>query len=209
MSKIAIAGHVWEVEEVDYKHHVVYCHRVGGVVHAYFGEEPGDIDNRVLERMRLLLLQTDSYAYLLPNAVARLADTRRLAARAGLGLRPLVPLGGDMYSLTPWLGSYAFLALERFLRLRCATHLGLSKDFDSFRPYYMRFTMQVPAADFYRILREEIARPLDPMDLLYPNEMPIFDKYDETLPASLTRKGFAYGVLDVDTMKQWIMALPD
>lgn len=209
MSKIAIAGHVWEVEEVDYKHHVVYCHRVGGVVHAYFGEEPGDIDNRVLERMRLLLLQTDNYAYLLPNAVARLADTRRLAARAGLGLRPLVPLGGDMYSLTPWLGSYAFLALERFLRLRCATHLGLSKDFDSFRPYYMRFTMQVPSADFYRILREEIARPLDPMDLLYPNEMPIFDKYDETLPASLTRKGFAYGVLDVDTMKQWIMALPD
>jgi len=209
MSKIAIAGHVWEVEEVDYKHHVVYCHRVGGVVHAYFGEEPGDIDNRVLERMRLLLLQTDNYAYLLPNAVARLADTRRLAARAGLGLRPLVPLGGDMYSLTPWLGSYAFLALERFLRLRCATHLGLSKDFDSFRPYYMRFTMQVSSADFYRILREEIARPFDPMDLLYPNEIPIFDKYDETLPASLTRKGFAYGVLDVDTMKQWIMALPD
>ncbi|MFC2433232.1 MAG: hypothetical protein ACFNPX_08180, partial [Neisseria subflava] len=44
--------------------------------------KPGDIDNRVLERMRLLLLQTDNYAYLLTNAVARLADTRRLAARA-------------------------------------------------------------------------------------------------------------------------------
>ncbi len=209
MSKIAIAGHVWEVEEVDYRHHVVYCHRVRGIVHAYFGEEAGDIDNRILERMRLLFLQSDSYAYLLPNAAARLAAARHAGQRAGLGLRPLISLGGDMYSLTPWLGSYAFLALERFLRLRCAARLGLTKEFDSVRPYYMRFTLQVSPEEFYRILREEIARPLDPMDLLYPNETPVFDKYDDTLPPELTRKGFAHGVLDIEAMKQWIMALPD
>ena len=209
MSKIAIAGHVWEVEEVDYKHHVVYCHRVGGIVHAYFGEEAGDIDNKILERMRLLFLQSDSYAYLLPNAAARLAAARHAGQRAGLGLRPLISLGGDMYSLTPWLGSYAFLALERFLRLRCAARLGLTKEFDSVRPYYMRFTLQVSPEEFYHILREEIARPLDPMDLLYPNETPVFDKYDDTLPPELTRKGFAHGVLDIEAMKQWIMALPD
>ena len=100
-----------------------------------------------------------------------------------------------MYSLTPWLGSYAFLALERFLRIRCAERLGL-KGFDSMRPYYMQFTMQVSEADFHRILREEIARPIDPMELLYPNETPVFDKYDDTLPPELTRRGFAYGVLE-------------
>ena len=106
-----------------------------------------------------------------------------------------------MYSLTPWLGSYAFLALERFLRIRCAERLGL-KGFDSMRPYYMQFTMQVSEADFHRIVREEIARPIDPMELLYPNETPIFDKYDDTLPPELTRRGFAYGVLDIETMKR-------
>lgn len=201
MSKIAIAGHVWVVEEVDYKHHIVYCHRVRGIVSAYFGDEAGDIDTRILERMRLLLQQTDSYAYLLPNAAARLAAARHAATHAGLGLRPLISLGGNMYSLTPWLGSYAFLALERFLRIRCAERLGL-KGFDSMRPYYMQFTMQVSEADFHRIVREEIARPIDPMELLYPNETPIFDKYDDTLPPELTRRGFAYGVLDIETMKR-------
>ena len=38
------------------------------------------------------------------------------------------------------------------------------------------------------------------MELVYPKEVPIFEKYDEYLPAELVRKGFAYGVLDIDGM---------
>ena len=112
-----------------------------------------------------------------------------------------------MYSLTPWLGSYAFLALERFLRLRCAHRLQL-KGFTSVRPYYMQFSLGVSAQDFFRILAEEVNKPLDPMELLYPNETPVFDKYDEFLPVELTRKGFALGVLNVQEMvarvKGWV-----
>src|SRR5690606_19900216 len=37
--KIAIAGRVWVVEEVDRNSHVVYCHPVKGIVPAYFGDE--------------------------------------------------------------------------------------------------------------------------------------------------------------------------
>ena len=40
------------------------------------------------------------------------------------------------------------------------------------------------------------------MELLYPKEAPIFDKYDDLLPVELTRKGFAYGVLDVAKMQE-------
>lgn len=39
--KIAIAGHVWIVEEVDRKRHLVYCTKVRGKVPAYFGQCPG------------------------------------------------------------------------------------------------------------------------------------------------------------------------
>ena len=34
------------------------------------------------------------------------------------------------------------------------------------------------------------------MELVYPGEVPVFEKYDEFLPAALVQKGFAYGVLD-------------
>ena len=205
--RIAIAGRVWVVEEVDAKRHLVYCQPVKGVVPAYFGDVAGDVHTRVLERMWQLLRQHEVYPYLLPSATARLAQARDAAAKSGLGVKPLIPLGGTMYSLTPWLGSYAFLALERFLRLRCAPRLQL-RGFTSVRPYYMQFSLGVSAQDFFRVLAEEVSKPLDPMELLYPKETPVFDKYDEFLPVELTRKGFALGVLNVQEMvarvKGWV-----
>ena len=226
--KIAIAGHVWVVEEVDVKRHVVYCHPVKGIVPAYFGDEPGDIHTHILERMRRLLLEgfeTDAtgnhklpssagadsnpilrdsshdYPYLLPHARQRLGQAQAAALHSGLGARWLLPLGGNMYALFPWLGSYAFLALERFLRIKVGPRVGL-KGFDSNRPFWMQFTLQVSPLRLAEVMREEIGKPIDPLSLLYPNEKPVFDKYDDRLPVELTRKGFAFGVLDIEGMRQ-------
>lgn len=199
--KIAIAGRVWVVEEVDIKRHLVYCHPVKGIIPAYFGIEPGDIHTRILQRMLKVLQEDTEYPYLLPNAKARLAQARDAARKSGLGVRPLLHLGGNMYCLLPWLGSYSFLATERFLRLKCAQRLGL-KGFDSMRPYYMQFSIQVTPDEFFKVIQEELDKPIDPMTLLYPKETPVFDKYDEILPVELTRKGFALGVLNVEEMKE-------
>lgn len=43
------------------------------------------------------------------------------------------------------------------------------------------------------------------MELVYPNENPVFEKYDEYVPEELVRKGFAYGVLDIEGMKKRIL----
>ena len=202
--RIAIAGHVWVVEEVDRAHHQVYCHMIKGKVPAYFGDEPGDIHTRILEKMREVLLDTKMYPYLLKNAQARLATARADSAHSGIAYRPLVSLGGKMYCLTPWLGSYSFLALERFLRIRCAKRLGL-KGFNSVRPYFIQFTLDVTPEEFVEITQEEVRAGIDPMELLYPKEVPVFDKYDDILSAELVRKGFALGVLDVEEMKSRVL----
>ena len=39
------------------------------------------------------------------------------------------------------------------------------------------------------------------MELVYPKEVPLFEKYDEFLPEHLVKKGFAYGILDIEGMK--------
>ena len=108
-----------------------------------------------------------------------------------------------MYCLFPWLGSYAFLALERFLKLRCAARLGL-KGLSSSRPYFIQFTMKADPATFFQVLSEEAGKPLDPMELVYPGEVPLFEKYDAMIPGELLRKGFAYGVLDTASMKEQV-----
>ncbi|MGI5893837.1 MAG: DEAD/DEAH box helicase [Candidatus Merdivicinus sp.] len=198
--KIALAGHVWIVEEIDHKRKLVYCEQVKGKVPAYFGECPGDIHTKVLERMREVLQETASYPYLMQNAAARLAHARHTAVNSGVVSDPLICLGGDMWCLFPWLGSYAFLALERFLKRKCAPLLGIS-GMDSSRPYFIQFKMKAGREEFFQVLSEMEKQPLDPMELVYPDEVPLFEKYDEYLPAELVRKGFAYGVLDIEGMK--------
>ena len=199
--KIAIAGRVWIVEEVDHKKREVYCSLVKGRIPAYFGDCAGDIHTRILERMFGVLNEEKTYPYLMRRAVCRLRDARESFDKAGMAYRPLVHLGGKMWALFPWLGSYPFLALERFLKIRCGRALGL-KGLNPSRPYYLQFTMQVSEDEFYEIVTEEADKDLDPMELVYPKEVPVFEKYDEYVPEDLVRKGFALGVLDVETMKK-------
>ena len=202
--KLAIAGHVWRVLDVDVKRHQVYCEQVKGSIPAYFGQCPGDLHTKILQRMRQVLREERSYPYLMKNAVARLEQARFTAAHSGAAEQPLICLGGNMWCLLPWIGTYPFLALERFLKIKCADRLGL-RNLDSARPYYMQFTMKADAETFFQVLGEEIRKPIDPMELIYPKELPLFDKYDEYLPEALLRKGFALGVLDLDGMRRAVL----
>ena len=197
--KIAIAGRVWVVEEIDHPHHIVYCTLVKGIIPAYFGNCPGDIHTRILERMKQVLDEDTYYPYLLGNARERLLKERTAAFESGMTKHPLIHLGGNMWALFPWLGTYSFMALERFLKIRCKERLGL-KGFDSGKPYFMQFTMKVTPEEFFEILLDEASQPIEPMELVYPKEVPIFEKYDEYVPEELVRKGFAYGVLDIQGM---------
>ena len=201
--KIAIAGHVWVVEEVDHEHHQVYCHMVKGNVPAYFGQVAGDIHTKILERMKEILKEDCFYPYLMEHAKARLSTARDQVAVSGLLEHPLIHLGGRMWCLFPWLGTYSFLALERLLKLKCADRLGL-KGMDAVRPYYIMFTMNADEKEFFRVVKEEASKDFDQIDLVYEDEIPLFDKYDEYVPAELVRKGFAYGVLDVEDMRRRI-----
>ena len=209
--KVAIAGHVWIVDEVDHERHLLYVTQVKGKVPAYFGDVAGDIDTRILERMRRVLEEHEPYPYLMSHARARLRDARHVAENSQLTTSPLVCLGENdkeqtMWCLLPWLGSYAFLALERLLKIKCAGELGI-KGLSSSRPYFMTFVMREDEQAFFSVVKEAAEALEDPMELLYPAEIPYFEKYDELVPPELIRKGFACGVLDVEGMRarvaQW------
>ncbi len=202
--RIAIAGCCWVVEEVDWKRHTVFATQVKGRVPAYFGDCAGDIDTHVLERMRRALDEHELYPYLMTNARARLTQARHTAEVSGAAKRPLINLGGDTWVLFPWLGSYAFLALERLLKIKCAGELGL-KGLDSSRPYFMQFKMKADEETFFEVAAAEAEADFAPIELVYPGEVPYFDRYDEFVPEPLVRKGFAESVLDIAGMRERVL----
>ena len=75
------------------------------------------------------------------------------------------------------------------------------KGIEASRPYFIQFKMPGSAEELMlelaRVADAYEAGRLDPLELLYPQEIPLFEKYDGLLPAELVRRGFAYGVLDV------------
>lgn len=83
-----------------------------------------------------------------------------------------------MWCLLPWLGTCQFLTLERVLRIKCADQLKL-RNLEPARPFYMQFAMKADEDEFFRTVSDELAKAIDPLDLVYPKELPIFNKYDE------------------------------
>ena len=199
--KVAIAGHVWTVLDIDYRRHLVYCEQVKGTVPAYFGLCAGDLHSKILQRMASVLVEDTQYPYLMRNAVVRLEEARQAARRANLVNSSLINLGGNLWSFFPWVGTYPFITLERVLKIKCAARLGL-KNLESARPFYLQFTMQTDEKEFFNILNEELQKEIDPHELVYPKELPLFEKYDEYLPPELVVKSFAHGILDLKTLRE-------
>ena len=158
--------------------------------------------------MKQVLSEDIAYPYLMKNAVNRLSQARLSAQNSGVSERPLICLGGNMWCLFPWLGTYAFFAMERFLKIKCGERLGL-RGIDSARPYYIQFSMKATPQEFFAVLSEEAAELTDALDLVYQNEVPVFEKYDKYLPPELIREGFAYGILNIEEMKQRIAEWAD
>lgn len=64
--------------------------------------------------------------------------------------------------------------------------------------YYMTFRME--RGTDYELIRHlsEVAPSVKTQDLIGPNELPIFEKYDEYIPGELLRKSYAVDKLRTD-----------
>ncbi len=188
--RFALAGRVWEVTDLDMPRRLVYVQRVKGKMEISWPGDGGEIHTRLLEKMREILLGEEQYAYLMPNAAARLATARRVARATGMEKSLLLSIGGSSWVLFPWLGTRAFRTLKRYLR-REAGHYGIS-DIQSESCCYLTFKGKGDLRrGFLEAIGNDLSRnSLDAVDMLAAGETPMFDKFDEYIPAELLKKGY-------------------
>ncbi len=203
--RFALAGRVWEVEELDIPRKLIYVHPVAGKMEVSWPGDSGAIHTKILERMRRVLTEDTVYPYLKPNAAHRLEVARHLARNTGVGERMLIHLGGSTWCLFPWLGTISFRTLRRFLA-KHAKELGISGiEFEGC--YYILFRMEGDGKDFCRVLARLAAGGIDCNALVAPGELPVFDKYDAYVPGELLRAAYAADHLRGDEAKARIVAL--
>ena len=187
--RFALAGRVWEVEELDVPRKLVYVRPVLGKMQVSWPGDYGEIHTKILERMHRVLCEDTVYPYLKPNAVHRLEVARRLARNTGITEHALLHLGGSTWCWFPFLGTRAFRTLRRFLATNAGA-LGISGiEFEGCR--YITFRMQGGREDFLARLAVQAAGGIDRYALVSPSEHPLFDKYDAFIPATLLQKAYA------------------
>ena len=203
--RFALAGRVWEVEELDIPRKLIYVHPVAGKMEVSWPGDSGAIHTKILERMRRVLTEDTVYPYLKPNAAHRLEVARHLARNTGVGERMLIHLGGSTWCLFPWHGTISFRTLRRFLA-KHAKELGISGiEFEGC--YYILFRMEGDGKDFCRILARLAAGGIDCNALVAPGELPVFDKYDAYVPGELLRAAYAADHLRGDEAEARIATL--
>ena len=204
--RFALAGRVWEVEELDIKRHLVYVKSVEGKMEVSWPGDYGEIHTRILERMKQVLIEDTVYPYLKPNARKRLETARHLARNTGLTDHHLIHLGGYTWCLFPWLGTTSFRTMRKFLVSECGRSFRIS-GLEYEGCYYMTFRME--SGNEYALLSALAdavkTRGIDRFQLVSSGELPMFEKYDEYVPAELLRKAYATDKLSVEETEQRIL----
>ena len=196
--RFALAGRVWEVEELDIQRKLIYVKQVDGKMEVSWPGDFGEIHTRILQRMRRVLEEDTVYPYLKPNAQKRIEVARHVARNTGMLEHSLVSLGGYSWCLFPWLGTRSFRTLRKFL----ARNAGMFKishiEFEGC--YYMTFRME-RGNDYDLISHLAGLAATDGIDcraLVESGELPLFEKYDEHIPGELLRAAYAADRLRAD-----------
>ncbi len=188
--RFALAGRVWEVEELDVQRHLIYVHGVDGKMEISWPGDYGEIHTRVLERMKKVLEEDAVYPYLKKNARVRLDAARRVARNTGMLEKSIVHLGGYSWCVFPWLGTRAFRTMRRMIMSRSGRFGITGMEYEGC--CYMTFKMEKGSgAELIKELKSLADSGIDRDSLVGSAETAVFDKYDENIPAELLHRAYA------------------
>ena len=199
--RFALAGRVWEVEEVDLARKLIYVHRIPGKMQIAWPGEYGEIHTKILEAMHKVLSNDTEYPYLKSNARERLSAARRVFRNAALHETMLISLGGNTRCLMPWLGTRSFRTLRKYLQKNASAFGIYGLEFEGC--YFMTFKSEQSPEKLLHAIRQRISREeINPLDLVGKSECPVFEKYDPCIPPELLRRAYAADKLRTDEMKR-------
>jgi len=205
--RFALAGRVWEVEEVDTTRRLVYVHEVDGKMEVSWPGDYGEIHTKILERMKKILDEDINYPYLQKNAAIRLNAARILSKNTALTKRPIVSLGGLTKCWFPWLGTRSFRTLVRYLKLY-ASEFGISNiSYDGCNYICFRLDRGTEEQLVAKMQEDILQNGIRCTDLVFSSETPIIDKYDPYIPSELLKKAYATDRLRADEVETRILAL--
>jgi ATP-dependent Lhr-like helicase len=204
--RVTLAGRTWEVTEVDSKRRIVFVTRVKGKVQTYWKGGGFKTNDRILEKMKDVLLCKKEYPYLQKNARTRISEARFLCEYSGLAELNVVSLGGKTVCILPWAGTVDFCIILYLLRKYMEDRLD-TRSVGGWTPYFITAkitngTVWDLLADFQALLRQ----PLNIIEDFTDEDIEELKgsleykppKYDVFVPKELIKKAIITDYIDLD-----------
>jgi ATP-dependent Lhr-like helicase len=192
-----LAGKTWTVIELDKENKVIYVESARGKPPTAWRSPGGGFEHtKVLQKMRTIIANGDSYPYLTASAKMRLEEIRTIFQKTGVLDTDIFKIAPDTYGFFPWLGTRAQNAL-------CFALLGKL-------PGCVVSTVEWPMITLKGVLGENFLQALRTIktslitidNLVLPDEIPIIGKYGVYVPDSLLRKQFVDKYIDIYEMQR-------
>ena len=205
--RFALAGRVWEVEELDIQHRLIYVKGVEGKMEVSWPGDYGEVHTRIVQRMRQVLLEDTVYPYLKPNAQKRLEVARHVARNTGMTEHSLIHLGGYSWCLFPWLGTRSFRTVRRLIAAHSKAFGISGVEYEGC--YFITFKMSGGNdRELISALADEVrTHGIDAHALVEGGEIPVFEKYDDFVPDPLLRNAFAVDKLNAREAAERILEI--
>ena len=207
--RFALAGRVWEVEELDIQHKLIYVKSVEGKMEVSWPGDSGEVHTRIVQRMKQVLLEDTAYPYLKPNAQKRLEQARHVARNTGMLEHSLVHLGGYSWCLFPWLGTRSFRTVRKLIQRMGRDFQITGVEYEGC--YFIKFKMS-RGNDYELIsaLADQIRnQAVQSEDLVASGEIPVFEKYDDYVPADLLRHAYAVDKLNLEEASKRLLQIEE
>lgn len=210
--RVTLAGRTWEITDIDHKRKIIIVSRVRGKVQTYWKGGGYNINDRILEKMRQVLLSENEYPYLRKNARLRLKEARFLCSHSGMADFNVISLGGKTVCIMPWVGSIDFHTILYLMRKYMGNRID-PRSVGGWAPYFITArmihgTVWDLLADFKALLKnplnilEDITEEdLDELKSNYEYRPP---KYDAYIPFELKKKAIVMDYIDLDRIAKRI-----
>lgn len=190
-----LAGRSWKVKKVDVERKIIYVHPVKSKRIASWNGSGGHIHTRIVQKMREVLMDTVSYAYLRPTALQILEQARSFVKENDLLKSDFIECGGDGFLFCPWVGTKELQSIKHLLS--CGMKEALCVHTVMGSTHYLQINSKLSPDQFRMRMQEAKIDVDDPSMVLPPQQAPKIDKYDGMVPDDLLRKAFLYNELDI------------
>lgn len=153
---LLLAGRKWRVVDIDTKRGYVFVKPTSARKAPIWVSGGGEIDDRIVQRMRRVLEEDVQYGYLQDGALKHLADARAIARKEGV-LSSIFSGEAGHLLLHPWLGTRKLNTLGMLLRTALKEPLGIY----TIKPFQCGLGIEIQrnpeAGDFLVELKKRLA----------------------------------------------------